>query len=158
MKGFTRSIRTEQEKSALIRWLSHSDQLPMLVTINPGQEKRSSQQNRLQWQWFNDAAGQGDQTATEYRAYCKLHFGVPILREENGDFREQYDRVIRPLPYNAKIALMLPPIELPVTSLMSVKQQTRYLDAIWQHFTSLGIQLTDPAMLGIDSLTRDKKC
>jgi hypothetical protein len=149
-KAFTRSIRSESDKQFLLRYLSGIETYPMTVQIKPGKESRSIQQNRLQFQWLNDAAQQGDQTAEEYRAFCKLHFGVPLLRAEDEEFREVYDTIIKPAPYEHKLRMMSPPIDLPVTSRMKVKTMTEYLNSVWHHFTGLGFQLTDPSMLGID--------
>jgi len=39
---------------------------------------------------------------------------------------------------------MMIPIDLPVTSAMTTKQKTKYLDEVYKHFTGLGIQLTEP--------------
>jgi hypothetical protein len=59
------------------------------------------------------------------RARCKLEIGVPILREAHEKFRTTYDRLIRPLPYAEKLALIRD-TETPVTSLMNVEQMSRY--------------------------------
>lgn len=105
--------------------------------------KRSDKQNRLQRKWLLEAAEQlKEYTPEEYRAYCKLHFGVPILRNENDKFRELYDRVVRPLSYEIKLEIMSIPIDFPVTRLMDKDQKKRCLDAIYQHFTGLGVFLT----------------
>lgn len=117
--------------------------LPFTVSLASG-APRSIEQNKLQRLWCNEAAEQGDQTAEEYRGYCKLHFGVPILRMENEKFREVYDRVVRPLSYEDKLQIMMVPLDLPVTRLMTAKQKTQYLDAMYQHFTGLGFRLTEP--------------
>lgn len=149
-KQITRTIRNQGDKNFLIKYLSGIDLYPLHVSIKPGVEPRSLQQNRLQFQWFNDAEGQGDQTANEYRAYCKLHFGVPLLRSEDEEFRSVYDEIIRPAPYENKMRMMMPPIDLPVTSRMKVKTMSLYLNQVWDHFTGLGYQLTDPSMIGIE--------
>lgn len=119
-----------------------------IVTIEPydrAGRHRSLQQNKLQQKWHMEAAMQlRDETAEEKRAYCKLHFGVPLLRAESDEFRAQYDTIIRPLPYEHKLALMRVPIDFPVTRLMTVDQTTRYLDAVSQHYMSQGVQLTIP--------------
>lgn len=109
------------------------------------EDNRSIAQNKTQFLWYKEAAEQDENnTAESHRAYCKLHFGVPILRSENEEFRSTYDKIIRPLSYEDKIELMSPPIDLPVTSLMTIAQFSRYLNEIWNHFTSIGIFLTDP--------------
>jgi len=117
--------------------------LPCVVSIKSG-AKRSLDQNRLQRQWLNEAAGQGDQSAEEYRAYCKLHIGVPMLRSEDEDFRKKYDAIIKPMAYEQKLELMQEPIAFPVTSLMNTSQMARYLDAMYVELSSQGIVLTEP--------------
>ena len=76
---------------------------------------RSIEQNKLQRMWMNELEEQGDMRAEEYRGYCKLHFGIPILRAENEVFCEKYDRLIRPLDYEVKIEYMMAPFDFPVT-------------------------------------------
>lgn len=117
---------------------------PYTVSVVDGR-KRSVEQNKLQRLWMNEAAEQlGEDTPEGYRAYCKLHFGVPILRGENEEFREAYDRVIRPHSYEDKLTMMATPLDFPVTRLMKMGQKKRYLDDIYVHFTSQGVQLTEP--------------
>lgn len=114
------------------------------ILIEEKGESRSAEQNRLQRLWHNEAASQlRDESAEDKRAYCKLHFGVPILRNDE-KFKAQYDRVIKPLDYQTKLALMKEPFDFPVTRLMRVKQKTEFLDAIYQHYTGLGVRLSHP--------------
>jgi hypothetical protein len=150
IKPITRTIRNSDDLKLTQALLQSRTDYPYTVTIKAGEPKRSEKQNRLMHQWFKDAQEQGDKFAEEYRAECKLEIGVPILRAENDDFCMQYDELIKHLPYEDKIALMLPPIELPVTSLMNVKQKTAFLDQVSHRFSERGMQLTDPAMLGIE--------
>lgn len=149
MKSFTRNINSQQEANQMAIWLQNATKFPINVSIKKGTEKRSNQQNRLAFQWMNDAEAQGDQTATEYRAFCKLHFGVPILRAEDEYFRERYDSVFKSLPYETKLGLMTEPFDFAVTRLMNTKQQAKYLNAIYVHFNSQGFQLTEPSLMGI---------
>ena len=124
--------------------LLDSYKLPCTVNLTKG-KNRSVEQNKLQRLWINEAVEQlEDETAEEKRAYCKLHFGVPILRNENEEFREKYDRIIRPHSYEDKLTMMALPLDFPVTRLMTTGQKKRYLDDIWMHFSSLGVKLTDP--------------
>lgn len=119
-----------------------------IVTITEQGDERSAQQNRLQQLWHTEAAQQlGDETAEEKRAYCKLHFGVPILRSDEA-FKADYDRVIKPMDYQTKLALMAEPFDFPVTRLMTVKQKKQFLDAVWNHYTGLGVCLSHPDDLG----------
>jgi len=138
-----RLIKTETDRDLLIR-LIRERKMPFSVTITAGR-KRSIEQNKLQRKWCNDIAEQlGDRTPEEVRGHCKLHFGVPIMRAENDEFCEKYDRIIKPLTYESKLELMQEPMDFPVTRLMNTYQKTAYLDAIWKHFTEMGLDLTEP--------------
>ena len=139
----SRLVSSAADRDSVIALLQ-SCKRPYTVSIRKG-KRRSLQQNRLQRLWLNEAAEQlGEYTAEDYRAYCKLHFGVPILRNEDEDFRDAYDRIIRPHSYEDKLAMMRVPLDFPVTRLMKMGQKKRYLDDIYQHFTALGVQLTEP--------------
>lgn len=116
---------------------------PCTVSIRAG-VGRTAPQNRLAQQWASDVSAQmGDRTPEEVRGYFKLCHGVPIRRED-ATFAATYDAMIKPLPYEAKLALMMSPIDLPVTRDMTVKELTRYLDSIQREFAPMGIHLTDP--------------
>lgn len=140
-----RFIKTQRDKDLLIDYIKNADK-PLTVNIEQGiHGKRSLEQNRLQRLWINELAEQGDMTAEEYRAYCKLHFGVPILRNENDEFRQAYDDKIKNCyDYATKLQFMAMPFDFPVTRLMTVKQHKKYLDAIYIYFTGKGFDLTDP--------------
>ena len=139
----TKIIKTEQDRDNLFR-LIQSRQMPLTVKILRGVH-RTPKQNRLQRKWLLEAAEQlQDQTAEEYRAYCKLYFGVPILRAENDEFCEKYDTVVKDLPYWKKLACMAEPFDFPITRLMNTKQKTVYLDKMYVFFTGLGVNLTEP--------------
>lgn len=139
----TRSVDTETERDMLMR-LIQGRKLPITVSIADG-KVRTTEQNKLQRLWLAEIAQQlGDRTPEEVRGYCKLTLGVPILRAENEAFRERYDAVVKPLPYEQKLAIMMEPLDLPVTRIMTTKQKTAYLDAIHRHFSERGVILTDP--------------
>lgn len=143
-----RLVRTEQDRKMYMRYVEQKS-LPFTAITKDG-DKRSQPQNRLQMKWCQEAAEQGDHTQEEYRAFCKLHFGVPILREDD-DFRAKYDKTMKPLDYETKLSLMAEPFDFPVSRLMQVPQMRRYLDKIYEHFTGLGFQLTDPNWQGMEA-------
>lgn len=73
----------------------------------------------------------------EAKAWC----GVPIMREDD-DFRERYDRLIRDrYSSEEKTELMR---WLPITSIMSKKQLSRYLEAMQAFYRKANIELTFP--------------
>lgn len=139
-------VKTESDRARLIKLIEHRD-IPFTVNLTKG-AGRSIEQNRLQRLWLNEAAEQGDHTAEEYRAYCKLTLGIPILRAESEDFAEAYDRLIRPMPYETKLQLMMVPHDYPVTRLMTTKQKSTYLDQMFRLFGDMGFRLTDPEWQG----------
>lgn len=148
MQRILRTLRDVDVFHALLR----TRKLPVTVSVSSG-KVRSTDQNRLQRLWCKEVSEQlGDQTPEEVRGYCKLTMGVPILRAEVEAFRVAYDRTVRPLPYETKLAMMMEPLDLPVTRLMTVSQKIRYLDHMHRHFSELGLALTDPdPMFGADA-------
>lgn len=147
-KKIKRWVKNEDDLNSVKRLIANL-QGPVTITIETGiREKRSSDQNRLQRLWINEAEQQGDMTAEEYRAYCKLHFGVPLLRNENETFAELYDEKVRdrvpPFSYEQKLEFMAVPWDMHVTRLMTIKQHDKYLNMMHDHFTSLGMILTIP--------------
>jgi hypothetical protein len=114
---------------------------PFTVEWRQGRD-RSLDQNELQWMWATEAARQrGDMTSEEIQCEWKLIYGVPILREEEASFREVYDEALKGQPYPVKLKAMR---FLPITSIMSVKQMTKFLDTVQRECAEQGIRLTDP--------------
>ena len=143
MGTVNRSIQSDYDRDMAAKLVANRP-YPFTLTITDGKH-RSTAQNRLQHMWMKEISEQkGDITAAEARAYCKLTIGVPILREQNEAFRLRYDEILKPLSYEQKLAIMSEPLNLPVTSLMSTKQLTEYLDGIIRHFGQQGIVLTMP--------------
>ena len=141
-----RIVETEYERRQAIRFIE-GHKLPMTIGIE-AIGKRSARQNRLNRQWMLDITGQIEGWSAEYtRGYCKLHFGIPILRADDEEFCREYDALVRPLPYEHKLKLMMVPFDFGVTRRMTTKQQTAYLDAVHRHFSEQGVALTDPGDL-----------
>lgn len=142
----TRVIKEAGDIEAL-RLLLTKRKLPLTVTITAGAH-RTSQQNRLIFQWYGDISQQmGDRTVEDVRRWCKLHFGVNIRKADSEVYAADYDRDIRPLPYETKLRLMGEPYDMAVTRDMSTKQLTDYLDAMSRHWSAQGVVLTDPEEL-----------
>lgn len=141
----TRVIKSQTDLDALHKILDEQKH-PFTVDIVKGKH-RTIYQNRLQRLWCNEIAEQLPDTfesPEDVRAFAKLHFGVPILREESTAFREGYDKIIKPMSYEAKIEIMAEPLDFSVTRLMTVDQKSRYLNEMHRHFSELGVRLTDP--------------
>ena len=135
-----RIIRTERDLADYVTLLATLKR-PFTAEHRQGAD-RSLDQNALQFKWAQEAAQQrGDCTFDEVRCDWKLRHGVPILRRDNAGFREFYDRSFKHLPFEQKLVAMQ---YIPVTSEMTVKQMTAYLDTVQRECAEQGIRLTDP--------------
>lgn len=124
---------------AVIDYLESGEKVD--IQLRKHQPNRRESQNSLQFHWFRELEKQGSKSADEYRAYCKLHLGVPIAREDEG-FRAKYDESIKPLDYAVKLQLMSEPFDLPITRHFTVEEMARYLSAVEKHFAAQGYKLT----------------
>lgn len=135
-----RIIRTDDDVADFTRFL-HRLKLPVTVEWRQGAD-RTRDQNALQFLWANEVAQQlGDQTAIEVQREWKLRHGVPILRAHRASFRKMYDAKVMAWTYPEKLALME---WLPITSSMTVREMTEFLDTVQRECLSQGLRLTDP--------------
>lgn len=141
-----------EQQSNLARAWNYLSKQEMPFTIRTAKGKpRSYKQNRLNRLWMQEIAaqmaarGQMEWADDEkVRAFCKLQFGVAILRAEDEEFREKYDRIIKPHSYPEKLEMMAEPFDFPVTRRMSTEQQSRYHNEVHRYFAERGFILTDP--------------
>jgi hypothetical protein len=94
---------------------------------------RSLDQNAISHVWYAQIVRElNEDDELGVKRWCKLHFGVPILRAEDADFRKFYDTAIKPhLDYEQKLQAM---DHIPVTSLMTKAQLSKYLKAMQDHY------------------------
>jgi hypothetical protein len=103
---------------------------------------RSLDQNGISHVWYEQLARElREDDALGYKCYCKLHHGVPILRAEDEEFRAFYDGALKALSYEKKLEAMK---FLPVTSIMTKQQLSKYLDAVQNDFMLKGVRLEYP--------------
>lgn len=139
----SRIVRNEHDRDQAAIYVQNMKP-PFRIDVEQG-SLRSLEQNALSHVWYREIADQrGDVTPDEVRAECKLVFGVPILREENPKFREVYDKHLRPRSYEEKCDFIRI-TELPITRLMTMRQLSRYLDAVSQYAAKMGFRLTEAA-------------
>lgn len=106
-------------------------------------EKRSLDQNAMIHALYKQISEQKqDETFRGIRQECKLHFGVPILRRDDEQFRQFYDGSLKPLAYEFKLESMQ---FVPVTSLMNKTQCTEYIDEIIRVYSMQGVPLVHPS-------------
>lgn len=111
------------------------------VTAKIG-KARSLDQNAISHTWYEQLARElKEDDALGWKCYCKLHHGVPILRSEDEDFRASYDGTLKGLTYEQKLLAMR---MLPVSSLMTKAQLSKYLESIQADFYRRGVMLEFP--------------
>jgi hypothetical protein len=104
----------------------------VILNVKAGVD-RSLPQNSIGHAWYGQLARElREYDALGWKCFCKLNYGVPILRAEDAEFREFYDLSIKhTLSYEQKIAAMK---FMPVTSLMTKAQKSKYLETVQAAF------------------------
>jgi hypothetical protein len=103
---------------------------------------RSLDQNSISHAWYEQLAREiKDEDALGWKCFCKLHYGVPILRAEDEEFKAFYDTSLKALSYEKKLQAMK---YLPVTSLMTKPQLSKYLESMQLNFLERGVALLFP--------------
>jgi hypothetical protein len=116
---------------------------PVHIECRPAARNRSLNQNALFQIFYREIAAQkGDMSEEDVRRYCKLHFGVPILRRGDEAFRDFYAKALIDLDYEDKLRAMA---FVPVTSRMSKPQATQYIEDLMDGWGREGIHLSPMA-------------
>lgn len=126
--------------------------LPYKVVVTPGSETRTDRQRRLQFLWYRERAKQFGNTPKYEQRYCKLVFGIPILRCDDDEFNDFYAGTIDHLEYNRQLVAM---DFVEVTRHFSVKQNVEYLNDIENDSIENGCTLTHPEDLYWESLMKN---
>jgi hypothetical protein len=138
----TQRIIKDADDLALLKVYLDGRKLPMTIDIQDGRD-RSTEQNRLSQKWYAEISEQTGEDREDVRARCKLEIGVQIMREASDKFKATYDRLVRPLDYDDKLALIRD-TDMPVTRLMKVSDMTRYMDLVFLRHSEFGLVLTVP--------------
>jgi hypothetical protein len=144
------SVNCQAKLSEAITALSamFRDKKFVVVSLRPGKD-RTLDQNALWFAFYKRIAEMtqiGD--PADARRYCKLHFGVQILLNDDQEFQQAWYRVMRHLPYEEKLSMMgdcklFGPDGFPVTSLFNRAQGIAYTDRIVAEFTAQGVFFGD---------------
>ena len=141
----TRIIRQPEHVDALADLLKGL-KLPVTVSWAKG-APTSDKQRRLSFRWYQDIARHfGDRTHEDVRATCKVRHGMPILRRDSDAMGMSFDIAFEGKVFE-EVVLVVKLLQIPVTSLMLVKQMNEYLNAIEQEYRPMGVYLTDPEAL-----------
>ena len=120
-------------------WTTHRF---LRLNVKTGKD-RTLDQNAISHTWYEQLSRElREYDALGWKCECKLLHGVPILRAEDAAFRKFYDAAIKSsLSYEEKLEAMK---FVPVTSLMTVPQLSRYLETLQAHFAKRGVRLSFP--------------
>lgn len=94
-------------------------------------ESRTLKQNAWTFQAYKMLEAQGDQTSSEYRNYCKYHFGLAIRAAKEPEFAEILRPMLSNLTYENKLKSMS---FVDVTSTFDVDQMIQYINEMINHF------------------------
>lgn len=144
------SVNCQAKLSEAITSLTtmYRDKKFVVVSLRPGKD-RTLDQNALWFAFYKRIAEMtqiGD--PADARCYCKLHFGVQILLNDDPEFQKAWYRVMLHLPYEEKLAMMgncklFGPDGFPVTSLFNRAQGIAYTDRIVAEFSAKGVFFGD---------------
>ena len=136
-------INSEQSLQSAIGDLREMWNTFKYVKLNAKTGKsRSLDQNAISHAWYEQLSRElREDDILGWKCHCKLHYGVPILRAEDDEFREAYDAVIKRLTYEQKLIAMR---HWPVTSIMTKTQLSKYLEAMQEDFAKRGVRLEFP--------------
>ena len=135
-------VRNEQDRETLIRVIKNREKLPFTASLKMG-APRSNEQNRLMWKWFSEVSLQADEgkVPDEYHQDAKLDHGIPILCEDDPLFAESWEILEKNFTY---LQLKNHIKKMAVTSVMTTKQKTRFLDVIHRDYANRGYTVTEP--------------
>jgi hypothetical protein len=107
-------------------------------------KKRTLSQNAVSHVWYGHIEKRLDgYDALSAKCESKLYCGVPMLLADEEHFREQWEKLIKDrFTLEEKLELME---WFPVTSLMSVKQLSRYLERMQAYWRKAGVNLEFPS-------------
>lgn len=124
-----------------------ADKKYLTVTVKTGRD-RTLDQNALWFAMYKRIAQVMEWHIEDARRHCKLHFGVPLMRNECAEFRQNWNELLLHLSYEKKLELMganklLGPDGFPVTRLFNRAQGIEYTNAIVDDFREQGVFFDD---------------
>ena len=136
MAGQSHTLNSDHTELAFIGWVKALRKEHKYITFDYPKigAERSLSSNALSHVWYAFADKMLDSHESgDARRYCKLHFGVPMLRGESDKYREDYNKYLMNFEYEDKIKIM---DYWPVTQLMSRDQMNRYLTSVQYYFAT----------------------
>ena len=114
-----------------------------IIVSSKDAKDRSLEQNACFHAFMQEvSAWFGDRTPLEAKTEAKAYCGIPILLAEDDEFREAYNRSVAKItdPEDRMAAIEL----LPVTSRMTTKQMSQFLERVQAFYGKAGCMLEFP--------------
>lgn len=146
----SRILRTDQDRAAWVRYLE-AQEMPLTVSAVKG-AKRSDPQNATLHKWFSQIATEYGDSAAAIKAECKLVYGLPIMEAERPEWVAEWQPLYGPLPYAQRRKLFEC---IPMTSKMTVRQMSAFMDAIQREYRAQGVDLIDPEARRLEQMYGD---
>jgi len=116
-----------------------------VVNIREAGESRTGQQNRTLHMWFGEIAKQcGDRSAIDVKGECHRTWGLAI-KMRDPQFAWVWEKTGAHLGYEKQCSLLASGV-LNVSSSMTAKELSEYLDDMSRHYRTNGYYLTDPEL------------
>ena len=107
------------------------------ITVEISKPSRSLSQNAMIYKLYRDIANQReDMTFEEVKNYCKLHFGIGIMKSHDPAFADWYDEVIKSKSYEQKLFFVS---HLEMTSGFNKEEASEYIDTVILEWQKLGV-------------------
>ena len=135
----SRAIRTEADREAFTRLLS-AFPMPCTASLAKG-VSRSNQQSRTVEKWYAQIGQETGQLPVQVKAECKMRYGLPIMLTENAAWVAEWAPIYEPFDYARRLKLFE---VIPLTSKLTTRQMSRYMDAVQMTYRQMGIALIDP--------------
>lgn len=142
-------INSQDKLTEAVRSLQRTfaDKKYLTVTVKTGRD-RTLDQNALWFAMYKRIAQVMEWHIEDARRHCKLHFGVPLMRNECAEFRQNWNELLLHLSYEKKLELMganplLGPDGFPVTRLFNRAQGIEYTNRIVDDFREQGVFFDD---------------
>jgi len=135
----SRILHDEMDRKAWLTFVS-AQPLPCTVSLTKG-ARRSLPQNSTAAKWYAQISAETGDTPAEVKALCKWRYGKPIMEAEKPEWVEKWEPLYSPLPYMMQLRLFE---VIPLTSLMTTRQMSAYMDAVQQEYRAQGVALIDP--------------
>jgi hypothetical protein len=143
--GWQHIVRDPADLVTLFSRLGSAPQ-PFTVSVSPGEKKpRGLSQNGLFHAWMGEIAKATHDEPSSVKADCHIRWGIPIFRVEDDEYGKFIEAALGGKT-RSKVKEMIEAGYVPCTSLMTKGTLSRYMDAVWRHY-SPHVALTDPEAL-----------